>query len=127
MVTGLGVTSWQLLEARESLGTADQQIAQCREDLQHENQQVDELTADLDELTETIAIERAAFAAAELEAERQARQREREIGSRAPGPGADLRRQPRLRRLGPGAGLPGHRRAHDRAPPGPDSALGGRQ
>lgn len=78
LVTGLGVTSCQLLNARESLGTVEQQVEQCREDLQHENRQVVELTDDLDALTQTIAIERAAFETARLEAERQARARERE-------------------------------------------------
>jgi hypothetical protein len=78
LLTGLGWTSWQLLSARESLGTAEQQIAQCREDLEHENRQVADLTGELEQLTETIAIERAAFESARLEAERQARARERQ-------------------------------------------------
>lgn len=78
LLAGLGWTSWQLGNARESLGTAAQQVEQCRENLEHENQQVADLTGDLKTLTKAIEIERDAFQTARIEAEREARQRDRE-------------------------------------------------
>ena len=77
LLTGLGVTACQLLDARESLGSSETSLAQCHEDLRHENRQVLALADDLQTLTDGIAIERAAWETARLEAEQRARQRER--------------------------------------------------
>jgi cytochrome c-type biogenesis protein CcmH/NrfG len=78
LLTGLGITRCQLKNAHQEKGVLEQNLAQCHEDNRHQTEQVDELTEEINALTDTIAIERAAFESARIEAERRDRQRERD-------------------------------------------------
>jgi len=90
----LGLLLWRYNAAQQQIGASAQQIAQCRADNQVQTAHLRELGLEINRITGEIEVQRDALQAAELNAERLARERQRAASAESNARAEIYRRQP---------------------------------